>query len=192
MNIRNQYCLNLDLGFEIDSTTTSHLSTDNIPPLGFIQFGVEKSLLDPRLIDFLKNYQVEVSHAEAFYILPGKKIPIHVDSDVMDNHCKLNFVYGAAGSVMQWWKLKDKNQQLNYQLTPIGTKYLMFDHNDCNMIWESQVGCPSLVNVGQPHSVFNCTDQPRTTLSLVLYDLKKQQSLDWDDGVEKFKDCVRF
>jgi hypothetical protein len=188
MTKTNYFCLDLDLGFDIDSTVIRHLSLDNMPVYGFKQFNVPKSSLDLRLVDLLKKYQVDVSHAEAFYTLPGKKLPIHTDHDVIDNHCKLNFVYGHPGSVMQWWKLRDKNKQLNYQLTTIGTKYLMFDSADCDLVWESQVGCPSLINAGQPHSVINCTDQPRITLSLVLYDLKKQQLLDWHDAVEIFRD----
>lgn len=190
MRTKNQYCLDLKLGFEIDSTVINQLSTDNMPFYGFKQFNVSKSLLDPVLIDFLKDCQIEVSHAEAFYTLPGKKIPIHVDTDVIDNHCKLNFVYGAVESLMQWWEPKNKNMQLTYQLTSIGTKYLLFDSKDCNLVWESQVGCPSLINAGQPHSVINCTDQSRVTLSLVLYDSRKQQLLDWDDAVEIFKNYI--
>lgn len=190
MRTKNQYCLDLKLGFEIDSTVINQLSTDNMPIYGFKQFKLSPSLLDPRLIDFLKDYQIEVPRAEAFYTLPGKKIPIHVDTDVIGNHCKLNFVYGSSGSLMQWWELKNKNMQPTYQLTPIGTKYLMFDFDDCDLVWESQVGCPSLVNAGQPHSVVNCTDQPRITLSLVLYDSRTQQRLEWVDAVEIFKDCI--
>jgi hypothetical protein len=185
--MKNQYCVDINLDFVVDNSFINTLTVDDISQHGFKQFNIKKSLLDSNLINFLKSCQIEVSHAEAFYTLPGKKLPIHVDHDQIDNHCKLNFVYGDPGSVMQWWKLNDLGSPLTYRETSIGTKYLVFSHTECSLIWEAQVGCPSLVNAGQPHSVINCTDSPRKTLSLVLYDLNKQKLLEWEDAVIRFK-----
>jgi hypothetical protein len=185
--MKNQFCIDIGLDFVVDNSFINNIIVDDNLPHGFKQFDIQKSLLDRNLIKFLKKCQVEISHAEAFYTLPGKKIPIHVDHTQIDNHCKLNFVYGDSGSVMQWWKINDLTKPFTVRETPIKTKYLVFNDAECSLIWEASVGCPSLVNAGQPHSVLNCTDSPRKTLSLVLYDLEKQRLLDWDDAMDRFK-----
>lgn len=184
---QNCYCADLKLDFEIEEFMLRTEDLCDIPAYGFKQFKVDHSSLDAKLVTFLKSMDIKISHAEAFYILPGKSMPIHVDSDVMDNHCKLNFVYGAPGSLMQWWKPLTINDPLPYQLTTIGTRYLKFEKDQCELVWTAQVGRPSIVNTGQPHNVINSTDKPRKALSLVLYDLTKSQMLDWDDAIEKFK-----
>jgi hypothetical protein len=186
---KNQYCLNLKLSFEVLDVTKDMFDTTNIPYYGFSQIAIEKNLIDINLTTFLDSLNISVSHAEAFYTLPGKKIPIHVDTDIMDDHCKLNFVYGDSGSKMRWWAPKDETQPI-VQVTSIGTKYLMFSPDQCNLVWEAEVGCPSLVNAGRPHSVDNCTDSPRRTLSLVLYNKNKKQLLDWHDAVDIFKKFI--
>jgi hypothetical protein len=187
MQTANRYCLDVDLGFNVDNNFLLEMSVQDIPFYGFKQFKIQKSLLDSRLTTFLESLDIKVSLAEVFYTLPGRQIPIHVDHDIIDNHCKLNFVYGEPGSMMYWWEPKNMDIPPSYQLTTIGTKYLLFSEKECRQVWQTQVGQPSLINAGQPHSVVNCTDQPRVTLSLVLYDLKKQQLLDWDDAVVIFK-----
>lgn len=184
--MNNQYCLDLDLGFVADHSFIQTLSIDDMPEYGFKQFRVEKSLIDSRVTSFLDSKGIGISHAEVFYTLPGKVIPIHVDTFAISNCCKLNFVYGATQSLMQWWKLKDSAAMPAVSVTPIGTEYLRFNKDDCDLVWQTTVGCPSLVNAGQPHSVLNCTDQTRKTLSLVLFDKKTQHLLKWDDAVEIF------
>jgi hypothetical protein len=190
-NVNNKYCVNLNLKFPVDNDFFERITITDIPYYGFKQIKIDESLLDIKLIEFLAQRGIKVHHAEAFYTLPGNKIPIHIDTEVIGNQCKLNFVYGDPGSKMQWWRLKDENMPLKYRLTPIGTKYLMFSPKDCEMVWEAEVGNPSMVNAGQPHSVNNCTSSPRKTLSLMLYNINKKQLLDWDDGVEIFKDFIQ-
>jgi hypothetical protein len=188
--VKNQYCLNLNLNLDVKCNFLKDFDITDVPSYGFKQFRISQSMIDTNLVQFLRSRNIDISHVEVFYTLPGHRIPIHVDTDTMDNHCKLNFVYGDAGSVMRWWRPKNPNAELKYQLTPVGTQYLYFDKDDCDLIWESQVGCPGLVNAGQPHSMFNCTNSARWAVSLVLYDLNKSCLLDWNDAADIFKDFI--
>lgn len=180
----NRFCLDLDLGFVVDNSFINALDVSDIDPcLGAKQFDIDLALLDPLLWAWLRTQHLSLRHAEVFYTLPGKSLPIHIDDDQFDDHCKLNFVYGGDGSLMQWWRQKDPAAPLQHKKTAIGTTYVVFDPNDCDLIWTAQVGCPSLVNAGQPHSVLNCTAEPRVTLSLVL-ESAKGHLVPWDQAAE--------
>lgn len=180
-NQNNNYCLNLDLGFLPNIKIVESLAVDAARVNHFVI-----DTVDPTVSTLLKTLGIAVPHAEAFYTPPRSTLPAHVDDDKLDNHCKLNFVFGAAGSRMQWWQFKDNNQPLSYNYSAIGTRYIRVNVNDCNLVWEAEVGQPGLVNAGQPHSVVNMTSEPRWCLSYVLYDIKNKQLLDWHAAVTVF------
>jgi hypothetical protein len=193
-SVENQYCLELDLGFQLSDNAVSQIVFSDIPESGVKVNFIQKTLLDQKLLDLLNQHDIDVCSTQVFYILPGKKIPIHIDApddrNNLDNQCKLNFVYSKKGSVMQWWKVKNPGKPLIVAELFPDEKYIPFLTEDCEMVWEEQIGFPSLVNVGQPHSIDNCTNEPRLTLSLLLRDLKKSQPLQWNDAVEIFKNFV--
>jgi hypothetical protein len=181
----NHYCLNLDLGFVVDFNIVNVLTVD---PSRVNHFVVKT--IDSKLTEFLKTCNIAIPHAEVFYTPPMSSLPAHVDDDVLNHHCKLNFVFGANGSRMQWWQYKDLDQPLTYHMSAIGTRYIRVDTADCDLVWEAEVGRPGLVNAGQPHSVSNMTNEPRWCLSYVLYDLKNRSLLDWHDAESIFSEYV--
>lgn len=178
--ITNKYCLNLDLGIDFNNSLIKSLSVDS----GNINhFTIDT---DPVLQEFLLQFDVKIVHSELFYTPPGYTLYAHIDS-LNDDHCKLNFVYGGAGSQMQWWQFKNPNTVLKTKTNSIGTEYIPVDVNDCDLIWSAEVGVPGLINAGQPHSVTNSNIEPRWSFSHVLANVKKKWLLQWDDAVAILK-----
>ena len=177
----NKYCLSLDLGFTVGTEILNTLKIDQSK----VNHNVVQHV-DPVLNDFLKKMNISVPLVDVFYTPPGAMLPAHVDGDVIDNHCKLNFIFGGRNSVMQWWEHKDKNQPLTYFMSGVGTKYIRIYVDDCNLMWESNLGPCALVNVGQPHSIVNPGDEIRWCLSYVLHDMNTGQLLDWDHALKLF------
>jgi len=153
-------------------------------------FKLKISEIDPKFIHFLNEHNLTVSHAELFYTPPDKTLFIHIDWHQYSNNCKINWIFGGENSLMKWWELKDPNAPLTYRLTDIGTRYLYFNESDCNEIASAVIGQPSLVNVGVPHSVDNRGCSARWCLSYVIWDLNKNNVLQWDDALVKFSKYI--
>ena len=181
--VENKYCLNLDLGIKFNSSLIEHCKVD---PGNINHFKIDT---DPELQNFLLPLDVKIIHSELFYTPPGYTLRAHIDT-VNDDHCKLNFVYGGTDSLMQWWRLKDSTLVLESKFNSTGTPYIPVNIDDCDLVWSAKIGTPSLVNVGQPHSVINHSNSPRWCFSHVLADVKKKWVLQWDDAVDIFKTFV--
>lgn len=180
--MQNQYCLNLDLGFVVDS---SILDTIDVDPSRVNHFVIKN--IDKKLTDFLSSLGIAVPYAEIFYTPPLRILPLHVDGDYLSNFCKLNFIFGGEGSLMQWWELKDKDVPLNYHINKNGTRYLRIETNECEFVWQEKVGQPGLVNIGRPHQVVNCTNTPRWCMSYCLYDNINKGMLQWENASKIFE-----
>ena len=152
--------------FKLDSTDSTNSTIDN----------------------FLKKYGIKVTFSEIFYTPPKTKMPIHNDS--IGVCTKLNWIFGADGSLMQWWKQKNGYKPTS-NVNAIGNQYLSYDELECDCVWQTQVGKPSLVNVGIPHSITNMTDEGRWCMSYVLYDIDKNQYLEWNGAVEKLYEILK-
>lgn len=181
-SIENQYCQNLNLGFVVDHRI---LDTLDVDPSRVNHFVIPS--IDKNLINFLDERNVLIPHAEIFYIPPLRVLPLHIDNDSLGDFCKLNFIFGAQGSLMQWWKPKNPNMPLNYHINSNGTKYIQLEVNECELVWQQQVGQPGLVNAGVPHLVINCTNEPRWCMSFSLYDQVNKKLLQWKDALKIFE-----
>jgi hypothetical protein len=185
--MENIYCKNLNLNFVLDTTPLEKIKAENQNLEKVKMFYLHKEEIDPNFINFLKLNSLEVRHAELFYTPPGGKQTIHIDHDIICNSTKINFVYGGDGSTMQWWEPKDLTEELEYKLTSIGTKYIHFERDKCNMVWRSPVGKGTLLNVGRPHSVYNSSNEGRWCMSYLLTDLVTTRALQWKDAVQRLK-----
>jgi hypothetical protein len=134
--------------------------------------------IDANLATLLKRLNIYVSRAEVFYIPPETILPIHIDLDKFSNIVKLNWVIG--GGEMIWWTPNNDNYQSC--TTPIGTKYLLFNEADCTETHRQQIGFPSLVNVGIPHSVNNNTKLPRWCISHNIHSISTKKQLEWNEA----------
>ena len=181
----NTFERSLNIGFRLSQIQLNKVIREYQDLTKSKVFTLDKNEVDTQLIDFLDELNLSISHAEAFYTCPGRFTSIHVDGKQFDQHTKLNWVYGAPGSKMHWYKLKDNAAQQDYE-TVIGTKALYFNKEDCELVHSAEVGLPSLVNVGGPHNVENCTDEQRWCLSFVLWDNVHNNRLEWPEAVKIF------
>lgn len=185
----NNYCKNLKLDFKLslDLWTTAQMLYKKPRPA---IFKLKLASIDPTFINFLNELDLTTNHAEIFYTPPMKNMPIHVDWHQYTNNCKLNWVFGGENSLMKWWRPKDPNAPLRQKLTPIGTHYIHFEENECDEIASAVIGQPSLVNVGIPHSIDNRGCDDRWCLSYVIWDLNKNNVLQWDDALLKLSKYI--
>ena len=147
-------------------------------------FAYDKTKFDPRVTEYLRERGLCISHYEIFFTPAHSLLAIHVDGSKLSNIVKLNWVWGGTGRRMMWWKMRE-GCSLTQGTTPVNTPYLYAEQRQCIMIESAKIGRPTLVNVGQPHSVVNATPEDRWCLSAVLAGIEEQTNLEWDAVVEK-------
>jgi len=169
----NNFCKKLK-DIHIDLTNFNRLRSSPPNSIEIINY----PNIDKNLIALLKRLNVYVSRAEVFYIPANNNLPIHIDLDKFSNIVKLNWVFGEGNMV--WWKPNSENYRCH--TTPIGTKYLLFQENECTEIYREKIGFPSLVNVGIPHSVINNSNLPRWCISHNIHSISTKKQLEWDEA----------
>ena len=157
----NKYCNHLNLDFP--------LFKENVDVNQFKQVyhtrGDVAIHLHPALLDFLNSINLQVTHLEMFYSKPEFKQKIHIDNT--GNECvKINYVFGGANSIMNWYTIKD-NIVPTIKETRIGTKYISCAEDEVNLVHQSVVKFPSLIQVGVPHNIINSSED-RLCVSLML------------------------
>lgn len=188
-DIVNRYCKDIAIGFEastvmLDSVRSSYTVLDRSSI-----FKGNANDIDGRIMEFLHPLGLDVIHVEIFYTCPGRFTSIHVDGPEIDDHCKINWVYGAPGSRMIWYEDAPGSPGPRKMTTRIGSSYLAYDTNHCVPVHHAEVGRPSLVNAGIPHNVHNTTDDQRWCVSLVLgYAGTERKFVKWDDAAVIFRD----
>lgn len=169
-----KYFVHLKLPFDADMEEYSRFAVD---PKVLGHSEKDASQVDHRVLEVLDSVGVGVSHAEAFYTPPQNGLNIHIDSSREGDLAKLNFCYGAHGSLMNWWELKDPSFKPIVRQTGIGTNYLYFPRELCRIVSSTRIGRPTIVNAGRPHSVINPTREGRWVTSLVLCDSMTRENL---------------
>lgn len=138
----------------------------------FSHYKIPNSSLATSFIGWLDSAGLTVKHAEIFY-RPGTGAQndafIHVDGHrVVPGFAKINFIIGAASNTMKWWRPNAVTEKNNMS-TPIGTKYLRFDPDECSLLDQVDMRGLYVVNAGIPHSVEmnnGSTEQPRICISV--------------------------
>lgn len=184
--MENIYCKNLKIDFTPSTNQIEEIKQTIGFPETFKMF--KANSIDDAVYDYLKPFGIKVTFSEIFYTPPRCKMPIHTDGELP--RTKLNWIFGADGSTMRWWKPKEGSVPSAFK-TDIDTYAEIFDEDNCDCIWTAQVGKPSLLNVSVPHSINNMTDEGRWCLSFVLYDIVKDQHLEWDDAVRKLWKIIK-
>jgi hypothetical protein len=161
----NPFYAHLKLPLELDLRPLAMFDTDTTAK-GHIE--VDRSRLPAALIDFLHLRGMKVLHCEAFYTPPGHQMGWHADGKELTHQAKLNFAYGGEGSVMKWWALKDPNYPIKPAGNHIGKRYVAVPLQHLNQVAQAKIGQPSLVNVGQIHSMENGKTEERWCLSIVI------------------------
>lgn len=151
---------------------------------------LDKQLIDPNFIAWLDSLNLTIGFSEVFKKQPGNQPPesLHLDGEVFDDHVKINFIVNPGSSVMRWWQLKP-GKQYQKKITIVGTSYLWAFKDDCDLVAESNLLQPALVNAGQLHNVEQ-VDTTRLCYSFMLLHKKTQKRLLWNEAMEIFKEYV--
>lgn len=151
---------------------------------------LDRQLIDPAFVAWLDSLDIVIGFSEIFKKQPGEDFPhsLHLDGDVFDDHVKINFVVNPGSSVMRWWRLKPGKEHQK-KTTIVGTSYLWAYRDDCDLVAESKLLRPALVNGGQLHNVEQ-VDTVRLCYSFMLLHKKTHNRLLWNEAVEIFKDYI--
>lgn len=157
-------------------------------PICYRHVTVDPQDVNPELVKWFENIGIRFHLFEAFYTPPfGGKIPVHTDTSEICNVAKINWTYGAPGSKLIWWKIKNEKHIGKFE-TEFGNGYLTAKQRHCKKMFEAEIKKPSLVNIGQFHSTYNPTEEGRWTLSLPLVNLENTRRLTWDEAVNLLQD----
>jgi hypothetical protein len=159
---------------------------------------------------WVESFELSISNIlEGFYTPPnGGRVPLHADTSTMpgiNDICKLNFTWGSSDSTTQWYKIKDKsrikkvlldNADANRKFYDAGivpdidiSHVLFADWSDADLVYETVINRPSLLNISQLHSTWNPSPtEHRWTLCFMLLENGKQ--LTFERAAEIFKDVI--
>ena len=183
VNMINNYCRHLK-EIPIDYEPLYKIQkTHDLTKLMIFNYPV----VDKGLKEFLSQHGLMISMAEVFYIPPQTVMPIHVDSDVFSNCCKLNWIIGGGDMI---WYEPLMNKPLHFHTTPIGTKYLLFEADEVREVYRDKIGRPSLVNAGLAHNVHNNTDEGRWCISHNVNCLKTRKKVEFLEVAERLKEYI--
>ena len=131
---------------------------------------VDLAAINPYWLDVLKTKNLYAYRAELFYYPAGIEhhMPIHVDNQNGDR-AKINWVFGGAGSVMKWYKPLSKVPKQHLTGAAPGSSYKLYDVDEVELIYTSEVANPSIVQVGIPHNIYT-PGAERWTYCLVVFD----------------------
>jgi hypothetical protein len=158
----NQYCIPIAIDLyplikdirEYQRIPYQNVSVDNI---------------NPKLISFFNELKISLIGFSIFY-KPASSLQIKPHSDFEGgDYVKLNFVYGGKNSKMIWYRVKNNIQDHSTYITGNTGLHTSYNFSDVEKVYEHHVGCPSIVQVGVPHSILN-TEEPRWCLSMVMVD----------------------
>jgi hypothetical protein len=188
--MKNNYVTELQLPFEIDLSPAHRIIAGYKNVNQYYIFPYNRSDIDKNLLKFIDDMGCFISHQEMFYTPAHQKLPIHVDNEDFSNMAKLNWIIGAKGSDMVWWKPKDPNKK-NKFTTPIGTRYLLYTEQMVDEEYRFPVGKSTFINAGIPHSIDNHTDDGRWCLSHVIGLKSGRQNIQMDQVHAVFKDYIK-
>ena len=193
--MKNIFCVDLNLPVPPDLRELDRVKTIDSNLKVWNHFLID---IDNNLNEFLKKYGLEICYAEIFYTPPNTSSFIHADLDDPKyllkkntaSRCKLNYVFGADGSYMQWFKYKNLNKDIKKMQTRFDAPYLRYKDHECDLIYSTKTKQPSLVEVVIPHNVLNCTNEPRWCISYLLYDRHHNVMPTWKDVSKRLREFV--
>lgn len=138
----------------------------------FSHYRLPADRLDGEFLRLLDVAGLDVKHAEIFY-RPGNGVMmdafIHTDGHrIVPGFAKINYIIGEGGNTMKWWRPLQVTEK-NEMVTPINTKYLKFEENECQLLDQVDMRGLYVVNAGIPHSVsmsVGDVDRPRICISV--------------------------
>lgn len=192
--MRNEFCLDLEPPFDIECPVYDFPNKDI-----YSYVRIPKQKEDLNLKQWLLSLGVDVLRINLLYSPPGWYLPPHTDSPTLTNITNINWRFGGSGSVMNWYSAGSDNKILVEQYekvinTPedVKSSKVMIGYpssKHLNKIFTSEIGSPSLVNVGQIHDMQNI-DEPKYVLSIVIAKKGQTKRLQWQEAEKIFKKHV--
>lgn len=147
---------------------------DGVPYTYFAHYALDKKYLNPVFLEIMTAGGMEVFHSEAFF-RPGTgelyDAFIHTDGhEVVPCMTKFNWVVGDEGNLMNWYVPHREVTDSNRLTTRAGTKYLVFEEEEVELIDQLDMQGLYVVNAGIPHGVkmtSGSSTNPRTCVSIV-------------------------
>ncbi len=148
-------------------------------------FPIPEDQRDPDLVRFLHEHGMFVKFSELFYTAPHAQRNIHIDGNRLNiDLFKMNWVYGADGSTMKWFEIKQGFTPTAHS-TSVGTYAYVFPEDQCNLLYETEIKHPCIIHAGIPHTVFNSTNEGRWCVSYTISDIDTGRIVTWDKVVAK-------
>jgi len=199
----NNYCIQLNLDLKIFNSnlhpvdfikTLAEWSDERFTkPTGSKHFRVPPKYLNQDFVDFFKNRNLVLAHVEVFYTVPDGKAGIHCDIPELGDIGKINWVYGGEGSEMRWFQVNNSYDPsaIDSRDTPtaIGGPAFKITRKEVDKVHAQFVQCPSLVQVGQPHSMKN-GPHDRFCIGAIFEDINTRKGIPMDQAIDIFKEFV--
>ncbi len=200
--IQNNYHRYLNLPFEIRKPQIC-----NVKPKDLKHYDIPNHK-DNNITEFVKQFGLQIVNTELFYTPGGKKLPIHIDDWVKDDHVKINISWGPKEGTTRWWNapnftdeeeydsnynsLKDLDHVKYENFSDRHHRSIILKEEECELVYEANTDKPSLVNVGTFHSSHNPTEEGRWTLCFILgYNKDDWDNLvPWDKAIDIFKEFI--
>lgn len=161
------------------------------------------NLVNSELTDWLMDeFKIKLKRFQLFYVPPksgvNKPIGVHADTNVL-GACKLNWSYGAPGSIMRWFKFKEgiaRPDEVPASAAPLykgfSTAMVLPKYEELEEIYRSEICNPSLVNVYQPHDIINFSEYGRYTFTVVMLDPETdyEENLTWEKSLKVFEKYI--
>jgi hypothetical protein len=178
----NNYCIDLKFDF---SPLKEGFDPYSIP-IGHTK--LDEQYISDEFFQLINSLDLRLLYMEVFVKGPNFGPGIHLDHGRLDM-AKLNWVYGGKGSRMCWYKQKKGIQFLpKIHTTPIKSYSLLYNIDIVDLMYEREIGFPSLVQSGVPHGIYTA-DETRYCYSAVLF-TKDWKRLKFSEMVELFKDYI--
>ena len=171
---------------------------------------INRDQIYPPFEEWINSLGLKISNVlEAFYTAPnGGRVPLHSDTSYLpgtNDICKLNFTWGSPDSTTQWYKIKDESKLQKYYINgknantkfleagivpDIDIEYVLFaNREDAELVYETVIDRPSLLNISQLHSTWNPSlTEDRWTLCFTL--LENGELLTVERALEIFKNYI--
>jgi len=194
MKSSNEYILHLDFGANgilKDPNNIEKTHKDTNPELMYIWTG-HPEFVNQRVVDIIESVGLFILAIDVFKLVPENDTwVVHSDVGLWDRQedsVKINWIYGNQQSPMIFYKPIDPSKYeirtlplfttfiadpVLKQITEQGktdSKYVYYDHNNVEEIYQGLVGFPSLVQSGVPHTVRLIGEEPRYCISAIIGD----------------------
>jgi hypothetical protein len=188
----NTYCSKVSIpiqpliNFDVYNPTRKRTLNQHYSNLEYVPL----TYLNPELISFLSERNLQVSLIDIFYCNAGQSHPIHVDQPHVKHftegdYVRLNWIYGGSDSEMIWYETKNHVKKINRNLVA----HMIYDEKDMNKIHSQNILGTQIVQVGVPHTVRAGTERRHA----ICCDISRKDypsRVSMSEALEIFKDIL--